>query len=269
MAVALNAGAAPGEVGEVRGVKSADRTLDLLEELAGATTPLSLGELARALSIPKSSLHGLLRTLEHRQWVETDDSGLRFRLGVRALRLASSHLAQDRDMQILHEAMRQLCDRTGETVQLARLAGTEIVYLAQLPGRHPVRLVSAVGERLPAHATALGKALLAARADEDLQVLLEPPLAALTENTLTDWPRLQAALAATREMGIAWDNEEASLGLTCAATVVPSAGLPTHAISVSIPTFRLSEGARGDLLQMLTALAESLRGRLGVTSPGH
>lgn len=242
--------------------------MDLLEELAGASVPRSLGDLSRALSIPKSSLHGLLRTLEHRQWVETDDTGLRFRLGVRALRLASSYLAQDRDMQILHEAMRKLCDSTGETVQLARLAGDEVVYLAQLQGRHPVRLVSAVGERLPAHATALGKALLAARTDEELRAMFESPLAALTVNTLTDWPMLQAALAETREVGVAWDNEEASVGLTCVATVVPSAGLPTHAVSVSIPTFRLSEEVRQELVTMLTAAADSLRGLLSATSAG-
>ena len=266
--MALCADGAPGDEGEVRGVKSADRTVDLLEELAEASVPRSLGELARALSIPKSSLHGLLRTLEHRQWVETDDTGLRFRLGVRALRLASSHLAQDRDMQILHEAMRQLCDSSGETVQLARLVGSDVVYLAQLQGRHPVRLVSAVGERLPAHATALGKALLAARTDEELQGMLESPLAALTANTLTDWPRLQAALAAIRERGVAWDDEEASVGLTCVATVVPSAGLPTHAVSVSMPTFRLSGDVRQELVTMLTAAADSLRGRLGATSGG-
>ena len=266
--MALSADGAPGDEGEVRGVKSAHRTVDLLEELAGASGPRSLGELARALSIPKSSLHGLLRTLERRQWVETDDTGLRFRLGVRALRLASSHLAQDRDVQILHDAMRQLCDSTGETVQLARLVGNEVVYLAQFQGRHPVRLVSAVGERLPAHATALGKALLAARTDEELQGMLELPLAALTVNTLSDWPRLQAALAAIREVGVAWDEEEASVGLTCVAAAVPSAGLPTHAVSISIPTFRLSEELRQDLVRMLTAVADSLRERLWATSAG-
>jgi IclR family acetate operon transcriptional repressor len=98
--------------------------------------------------------------------------------------------------------------------------------------------------------------------------MLESPLAALTANTLTDWPRLQAALAATRELGVAWDDEEASVGLTCAATVVPSAVLPTHAISVSLPTFRLSVEVRQGLVTMLHAAADSLRGRLSATSAG-
>lgn len=257
-----HADADPVPAAEPRAVKSADRTIDLLEQLADATAPLSLGDLARGLGVPKSSMHGLLRTLERRHWVEADDSGLRFRLGVRALRLASSYLAQDRDMVIMQAAMRRLWEQTGETIQMARLAGADIVYLAQLPARHPVRLVSSVGERLPAHATALGKALLAARTDDELTGLLVPPLAALTANTLTDWARLRPALAAARESGIAWDHEEASVGLSCAATAVPGPGLPTHAISVSVPTFRLSDELRRDLLRLLPEIAAALRGQL-------
>lgn len=251
-----------GDGGDVRGVKSADRTLDLLEELARTTSPLTLGDLARALSIPKSSLHGLLRTLERRDWVETDESGQRFRLGVRAVQLAASHLAQDRNMRIVHAAMEQLWTRTGETVQLARLAGADIVYLAQLPARHPVRLASAVGERLPAHATALGKALLAARGDGELEQLLASPLAALTPNTLTGREELRAALASVRQLGIAWDREEALQGLTCAAVVVPLPGPPTHALSVSVPTFRLSEELSTEMPHLLLQVAGELRARL-------
>lgn len=257
-----------GQLGDVRGVKSADRTLDLLEELARATAPLTLGELARALSIPKSSLHGLLRTLERRDWVESDDSGLRFRLGVRALQLASSHLAQDRDLRIVHAAMQQLWERTGETVQLGRLAGADVVYLAQLPARHPVRLASTVGERLPAHATALGKALLAARDGVELRAILHPPLTALTERTLTEWGPLEAALDAARDLGVAWDHEEVSSGLTCAAVAVPAVGLPTHAVSVSVPTFRLSDELRAEIPDLLREMAESLRARLGAAPAG-
>jgi DNA-binding IclR family transcriptional regulator len=257
-----------GQLKDVRGVKSADRTLDLLEELAQATSPLSLGDLSRALAIPKSSLHGLLRTLERREWVESDDSGLRFRLGVRALQLASSHLAQDRDLRIVYAAMQELWERTGETVQLGRLAGGDVVYLAQLPARHPVRLASTVGERLPAHATALGKALLAARDDAELRAILHPPLAALTERTLTEWGPLQEALSAAREQGVAWDHEEVSAGLTCVAVAVPATGLPTHAVSVSVPTFRLSDELRAGIPGLLREMAESLRARLGAAPAG-
>lgn len=260
-------GSDAADAADVRPVKSADRTLDLLEKLASATSPQSLGDLARALPIPKSSLHGLLRTLERRQWVECDDSGVRFRLGVRALQLTASHLAHDREMRVMRAVMDQIWDETGETVQLARLAGAEIVYIAQLPARHPVRLVSAVGERLPAHATALGKALLSARGEEELDTILRGPLPALTEKTLTGREELEAALRTARESGVAWDEEEAAQGLVCAATVVPAQGSPTHAISVSVPTFRLSEALKRRIPALLLESAEQLSEQLGGPRP--
>lgn len=249
---------------EIRDVKSAVRTLDLLEELARSPAPRSLGDLARVLRIPKSSLHGLLRTLERRGWVECDDTGLRFRLGVHAVNLASSYSVHDREMRIMRAAMDRIWQETGETVQLARLVDGDIVYLAQVPARHPVRLVSAVGERLPAHATALGKALLSARSESDLEELLHPPLVRLTEKTLVEMEPLQAALRVAREAGLAWDEEEASQGLICAATVVPADGLPTHAISVSVPSFRLSPELKERLPVLLLETAKSLRVELGI-----
>lgn len=252
-----------GVASEARGVKSAERTLDVLEELARARSPRSLGDLAGALGIPKSSLHGLLRTLERRQWVESDDTNLRFRLGLRALQLVSSHAAQDRETRVTRAVMARISEETGETVQLARLVGAEIVYVAQLPARHPVRLVSAVGERLPAHATALGKALLAARADDELIGILQPPLRPLTEKTVTGWDDLRSALRVARESGVAWDEEEASQGLVCAATVIPARGLPSHAVSVSVPTFRLSEELRRRIPALLLESAQLLVHELG------
>lgn len=251
---------------DIRDVKSAVRTIDLLEELARSPAPRSLGDLARVLPIPKSSLHGLLRTLERRGWVECDDTGLRFRLGVRAVNLASSYSVHDRDMRIMRAAMQAIWEETGETVQLARLVDGEIVYLAQLPARHPVRLVSTVGERLPAHATALGKALLSVRSEPELEELLRPPLVPLTEKTLVEREPLQASLRAARETGVAWDEEEASPGLICAATVVPADGLPTHAVSVSVPAFRLSAELRARMPMLLLEAAEDMRRELGISN---
>ena len=88
---------------------------------------------------------------------------------------------------------------TGETVQQARLDGDQRRLPRQAGHRHPVRIISSIGSRLPAHATALGKALLAADEDGEVRALLHPPLAALTPRTLTEWEPLAADLAATRD----------------------------------------------------------------------
>jgi DNA-binding IclR family transcriptional regulator len=244
-----------------RAVKSADRTLDVLEELAQSSRARSLVDLSRTLGIPKSSLHGLLRTLQRRGWVEADATGLRFGLGVRAMQVAGSYLDHDRVLAVTREVMDLIVADVGETVQLARLDGDEIVYLAQRQARHPVRLISSIGQRLPAHATALGKVLLSGLDTGELDRRLRFPLTALTENTITERDALYAELRRTALRGYAVDEQEASLGLYCFAAAVPSlrSDPPTDAISVSVPSFRLSDELRRQVIELLRERV----GRLG------
>ncbi len=253
------------ESGSARVVKSADRTLDVLEELARSTGPLALGELSRRLGIPKSSLHGLLRTLERRGWVEVDEGGLRFRLGVRAMQVAGSYLDHDRVLAAARQVLDSIADETGETVQLARLDGGDVVYLAQRQARHPVRLISSIGQRLPAHATALGKALLSRMDEGELAGRLSFPLPSLTEWTITELDQLIADLRVARMRGYAIDEQEAAQGLYCFAAPVPDlqGDLPTHSISVSVPSFRLQPGVRDRIIALLLEGTAEVGHRLG------
>jgi DNA-binding IclR family transcriptional regulator len=244
--------AAVDVVGDLtRPVKSAERTLALLERLAEATEPPTFAQLARHLRIPKSSLHALLKTLERNGWVELDVHNSHFSLGSRALAFAASYLHHDHGVRFVQDAMRQISADVGETVQFARLDGSDIIYLAQLPARHPVQLVSALGTRLPAHATALGKSLLAWLDEDELDNRLSFPLPALTDRTLTQRSELYEELRHVRAQGFAEDHEEAAQGLFCFAITVPSTGLPTDAISVSVPSFRLTENTRQQIVSVL------------------
>src|SRR5262247_1527598 len=135
-------------------VKSADRTLEVLEALAAAPRRQSLVELCAALDIPRSSLHGLLRTCTARGWVEADETGTRFGIGLRALRVGASYVDTDDEIQRLQPVLDRLSAQFGETVHLGRLDGCDVVYLAKRESTHPLRLFSAIGRRLPAHATA-------------------------------------------------------------------------------------------------------------------
>ncbi|MBX7267286.1 IclR family transcriptional regulator [Micromonospora sp. Llam7] len=238
-------------------VKSAGRTLDLLELLADHPHPWALGDLARALGIPKSSLHGLLRTLTNRGWVRTDETGTRFRLGLRALRVGAGYLDGDDQIGLLSGVLDELSRRFGEAVHLGRLDGDQVVYLAKRESVHRLRLYSAIGRRLPAHATALGKALLAEHPDQDVDGLLSWPLPRLTPHTLTDRDALHAALATVRAAGHAVDREENAEGIMCLAMAVPLASPAVDAVSVSVPATRL----RPELeTSIVTALRETLGG---------
>ena len=220
--------------GDFHPVKSADRTLDVLEALAAASSRPSLGELARALGIPKSSMSGILRTMVRRGWVEADETGTRFALGLRALQVGASYVDGDDVVARFAGTLDALAAEFGETVHLGRLAGTAVTYLAKRESVHPLRLYSAIGRRLPAHATALGKALLARR--DDVVERLSFPLPALTAHTITSASTLHEELAAIRERGWAADREENSIGITCFAVALSS----VDAISVSVPTARLT-----------------------------
>jgi DNA-binding IclR family transcriptional regulator len=230
-------------------VKSADRTLDVLEALAAAPHRPTLAELARMLGIPRSSLHGVLRTLLARGWIRTD--GSRFALGMRALGVGAAFVETDDTVALLGPVLDDLSERFGETVHLGRLDGADVVYLAKRESVHPLRLFSAIGRRLPAHATALGKALLAQRPADELATLLPDPLPRLTEHTITRLDELLGDLEATRRAGYAVDQEENSDGIVCVAV----ACTPVDAISVSVPVSRHTGALRERVAEaLLTAV---------------
>lgn len=251
-------------MGNGRPVKSADRTLDILEWLAQAGERTTLGELSRVLEIPKSSLHALLHTMQRRGWIESDPAGSRFGLGVRALLVGTSYVDSDDAVVAATDTLDWLATTLGETIHYGRLDGADIVYLAKRQSTHPLRLYSAIGRRLPAHTTALGKALLAEQPLDEVRERLGPDPTRLTDNTITAWPDLVTELARVRERGYATDAEENTIGIYCFAVAVGAAPR-TDAISCSVPVARLTPDMRHEILDALqTALA-----RLGSHTSGY
>jgi len=244
-------------------VKSSDRTLEILERLAshGRRT---LGELARELGIPKSSLHGILRTMADRGWVETDPSGTRFGLGLRALQVGAAYLEADDAVTLVGTLLDDLAAQFGETVHLGRLDGPYVVYMAKRESIHPLRLFSAIGRRLPAHATALGKALLAEREDAEVAAILPAPLPRLTARTLVNPSELYTELARIRERGYAVDHEENTDGIVCVAMAVPLRRPAVDAISLSIPISRLPDGVEPTLVEGLRRAVDQVRAARGL-----
>lgn len=250
-------------VTDFRPVTSVSRTLLVLEALARARSPRTLGVLSRELAIPKSTLHGILRTLEHHGWVETDPSGLQFRIGVRSMQVGTAYIDTDEVVRRAGPVLDRLAAQTGETVQLARIVGPDVVYLARRDSVHPVRLVSAVGGRLPAHATALGKALLARCPAAEVDRRLPGRLARLTDRTVSTRKELHAALETTRERGWALDEGEVADGLRCYAVALLLSDPPVHAVSISSPTFRMTPEREDLVVRALLEAQESLRATPG------
>jgi len=239
------------------GVKSAQRALSVLELLVSSETPLTFGEIGAKLDYPRSSLFGLLNTLLDRHWIELDEQTRKYRLGVRTFEAGNAYLRSIDLVEIARPRMERVRDVLDEIVQFSVLDGRHNVYLCKVEGGQNLRLASEVGRRLPAHATALGKMLLAGLSEEQFDRLDWPAaLQRFTPSTITTTIELKNELARARELGYTIDNEEHTIGVRCfAKPILNHSGQTIAALSVSFPTVRFTE-ERGQ--QALTLLQEAV-----------
>ncbi|GAB1818928.1 IclR family transcriptional regulator [Herbidospora sp. RD11066] len=237
-------------------VKSADRTVELLEALARAERWLTLAELQRELGYPKSSLYMLLQTLMGRGWVQADPTGSAYGIGVRALLVGTSYLDRDPIVRVAAPILEQVRAEINETVHLARLDGSDMVYLASRESQHHLRSTSRVGRRQPAYATALGRAVLAIRPDAEEHIPAE--LAPITPQTIVDPTLLRAELDLTRLQGYAHEREQNVTGLCCFAVALPYTFPVTDALSVSVPVVRLDDDHAAQIVAALSNAAHRI-----------
>jgi IclR family acetate operon transcriptional repressor len=222
------------------GVQSVERTFDLLELLADAGGSLGLSQLAESSGLPLPTIHRLMRTLVNRGYVRQEQSR-RYALGPLLIRLG------DTASRVLGAWARpclvELAERTGETANLAVLDGDDIVYLAQAPSPHAMRMFTEPGRRVLPHCTGVGKAVLAQLPDKQVRALLaRTGLPARTSHTITEIEALMEEVRGIRGRGYAVDDGEQEIGVRCVAVPVPGMPSPTS-ISVSGPVSRITEDA--------------------------
>ncbi|MBM0237019.1 IclR family transcriptional regulator [Micromonospora sp. ATA32] len=258
------------ETGGVRAVKSAVRTVELLEYLAARRNrPARLRELSEALGVPRSSLHALLRTLAKQGWVRTDSSGSMYGIGIRALLAGTSYLDSDPYLPIVLPYLDELREQLDETFHLGRLDGADVVYLATRESSQYLRPYSRIGRRLPAYTTSLGKVLLAERSPEQRRGHIPETLEALTPHTITDHSALDAELDRTRKRGYAIDEQENSLGLRCYAVALHYSEPANDAISVSIPLARLTPQRELEVVEVMCQVRDKISRVVNPMTGGH
>jgi len=255
--------------GPAPAVKSAERVLDIIEYVARQPAGVAFPELTSALDIPKSSLHALLEGLNRRGYLAFDEERRRYRLGLRLWEAGQAYRRHHDVMDVAGAALDALVAAVNETAQMARLSGRDNVYVARRDSSHALRLQSEVGARLPAHATGVGKALLAQLPDAEVRTRLgDAAPARFTATTLADLPALLAELQATRARGFAVDREEYTPGVVCLAVpVFERAGPATLALSVSVPSIRAGADRLAPVLRELAAASLAISRRLGAGPP--
>jgi IclR family transcriptional regulator, acetate operon repressor len=209
------------------------RACRLLAALDADHPQLSISELARRTRLPKSTTHRLAQELVGLGLLETAAEG-GVQLGLRLFELGELVPLRRSLRDAALPFMEDLVQATRQRVHLAVLEGTEVVYLQILGTRSPIVVPSRTGGRLPAHATGVGKAMLAFAPTAVVQARIEAGLTRVSGRSITNAGVLARELTTIRKEGVAYDREESRLGVSCAAApVFGPDGVVVAALSVT------------------------------------
>ena len=241
------------------GVKATLAVLDLL----AARSPLSLSEISRELGVAKSTLHRICAVLVDRGWAVRDGDG-RFSLGIRALRLGSSS-SELPIVTAFKTVAAEFLTRHDESIALAILDGFESLFVALEETSQPVRLVTHVGSKTPAFASASGRVVLASHPPASVAAMYGGKLLVTpTGRRLNGVAELQAILAEVGEQGFAENDEETADGLYAASVPVTNDDRVTlAALTTLIPVSRITPERRALIVADLRTLGIQLSDLVG------
>jgi DNA-binding IclR family transcriptional regulator len=246
-------------------IQSVVHALDLLEEFSGNADELGVTDLSNRLNLHKNNVFRLLATLETKGYIEQNKQSENYRLGIKALQLGQTYIRHSGFLDQARPVLEQIVAACNETAYVGVIKGGEAVYLDAVESTQTVRVVNRIGQQVPVHATAIGKAQIAALSDEELDRILPPELAAFTPATVTDARELKKQLKKVEAQGLAVDNEELERDVRCiAAPVHDYTRKVVGAISISAPAYRMGEERlRKEIAPLLVQAAEQLSRRLG------
>jgi DNA-binding IclR family transcriptional regulator len=224
-------------------IQSIERAADVLELFLTTNPELSVKEISEKLQLSKSTVHGIIKTLEHRGYLEQNPEDLKYKPGIK-LFILGNFVGKHLDIgNIARPIIRALADEVNETVHLVTLQRDEVIYIEKVEGPRALTIYSHIGKRAPVHCTGVGKAILAHLSEKEVDRLLSTAsLEAFTEYTMIDVNEIKKHLVSVRETGYAVDDEEIELGLKCiAAPIFNHDGNVIASISCAAPKMRLDE----------------------------
>jgi DNA-binding IclR family transcriptional regulator len=246
-------------------IQSVAHSLDVLEQFSGDAEELGVTELSKRLKLHKNNVFRLLATLESRGYIEQNRATENYRLGIRCLQLGQSYVQH---MGLLRQAgpiMNDLVRQANETTYLALLRRNAIVPVEVYEADRPVRIVSQLGEALPLHATAAGKAYLAFESEEDLRTVLPDGLPRFTERTIVERSTLVQQLRNVVQSGYAVDVGEHVEDIR--AVAVPVRDYTRNVVgtlAVAAPASRMSpERIEKEMAPLVLKAGRELSSRLG------
>ena len=235
-------------------VKSAERTIKLIELISSTPSPLTFTEIKDSLKIPKSSLSYLLEDLENYGYVSRNPMTLRYSKGIRMMEHAILCVNNTDTLSEINLELERVARECGEAMHAGVLDGRFVTYISKISGGSNIVLTSNIGLRTPAHSTAMGRVLLAEKSDERIMELIgERNLERITPFTLTDINSLMEEINKIREQKYAVEIQQSVLNAACVA--VPVYNFNTHkimfAISTTVPVTSLTPEYQDKLISIL------------------
>ncbi|ARK32581.1 IclR family transcriptional regulator [Halalkalibacter krulwichiae] len=247
-----------------RHIQSVVRAADILE-LFLSSPELSIKEVSERMGLSKSTVHGIIKTLEFKGFLAQDQEDQKYKLGMKLFELGNS-VSKNLDIaSIARPIIQELVDKVKETVHLVILDRGEAIYVEKVEGSHSLSIYSQIGKRAPIHCTGVGKAILAFRPENEIdQLLSEATLTTFTDKTMTDKEQIIEHLRQVKKQGYAIDDEEIEIGLRCiAAPIFNHKGESVASISCAAPTTRFNDERLTDVVAHVKASAEVISRQMG------
>jgi IclR family KDG regulon transcriptional repressor len=226
-----------------RFIQSVQRAIDVLELFHASALELGVTEISEKLKLTKSTVHGLIKTLEYRRYLEQNPINQKYKLGIRLFELGNLVASNMNISKLAISNIHELADELKETVHLVVLEGNHVIYVEKVEGQSALRMYSQLGKRAPIYCTGVGKAVLAYLESERIeQIVSSTELTAFTPHTLVTVQAIKNDLEKIRQRGYAMDDEEIELGLRCvAAPIFNHEGKVFAAVSCAGPKSRISD----------------------------
>ncbi len=246
-------------------IRSVSHALDVFEQFYGDADELGVTELSKRLKLHKNNIFRLLATLESRGYIEQNKATENYRLGVRSLQLGQAYVSRMGFLRQARPVMESLVKRCRESAYVAVPRRGAMVPLDTVDSDEPIRLVSQVGESLPLHCTAVGKAQLAFESEDDLRTRLPEALKRYTAKTITERQALLQQLKAVLESGFSIDSGEHVEDVRSIAVPIKDyTRRVVGALAVSGPAYRMPpERMQKEMAPLMLEAGQELSARLG------
>jgi IclR family KDG regulon transcriptional repressor len=246
-------------------INSIIRASRILKCLSGPKTHFKMSELARYLSLDRSTTYRILLSLERTGFVEKDEKAGTYSLGLAAFEIGNAYLRQMDLIQVSKPIMADLAQTVQETVHLAVLSDTEIVYVDKVDSPRSLGVMSKIGQRGPVYCTALGKTLLAFQPkDEQSRIIRNIRLTPFTPRTITLKQKLLEELKGIRKEGHAIDHREIEEDVECiGAPIRNHIGDVIAALSISGPQRKIDTPQEKHFISEVVKAAVLISSKLG------